>query len=511
MTPEGTQAQTRDYSLTVAEAAALLGSHEKAVERLIFSARVDAIRLKVKKGHEYRLRADEIVERREELRERIGAVDPGALLPIGRDVPAELLEALALGSQVPVDPAASADRSLAVPRPRRRKKDPVAATEEVVAAKTPGARSRKKKSSDAEPTAATAEPAAPLAESAREVSDGTLAEAVEAASRLCESVDLLPARQSLETTEAVEAPVLPELADEATEFVPAAEEDLIAEEPDAPAAQIAEESDAPAAQDAAFAGDLDPAVAEALAAVSGAEAERGEGWRTADADAAPEAAQPDPSADPFFPRWAPVPPVPADPFPAWTPTLRHERAAALASPEESDRHADSREGDLPPRPMGQAIPVLAEAAAPDQPVSVAVSPVPLEKWETGRTDREIPADPAAAPQPCPEEGSEAGVATPAAEPVDINLMPTPERADGTEVEDGGEDPLGILAEGARSGGDDPEEAARSGRLTFIDYSRLSARLAAANEKARQAAKKPARKGKNSLTDALNTLLHRKKK
>jgi hypothetical protein len=87
-------------------------------------------------------------------------------------------------------------------------------------------------------------------------------------------------------------------------------------------------------------------------------------------------------------------------------------------------------------------------------------------------------------------------------------------ADEVAREDGTEEALRILAGGAASElteGEDGED--HGSRPTFIDYSRLSARLAAANEKAREAreaARRPARKAKSSFKGTLSSLLKRKK-
>jgi hypothetical protein len=62
---------TEEYTLTVAEAAAMLGGTEKAIQRLIYTARLDAIRIKGARGHEFRVRATDVTTRKAELQQRI--------------------------------------------------------------------------------------------------------------------------------------------------------------------------------------------------------------------------------------------------------------------------------------------------------------------------------------------------------------------------------------------------------------------------------------------------------
>jgi hypothetical protein len=69
---------TEEYTLTVPEAAAMLGETEKAVQRLIYTAKLDAIRIKGARGHEFRVRPADITTRKAELQQRIAEaqVDP---------------------------------------------------------------------------------------------------------------------------------------------------------------------------------------------------------------------------------------------------------------------------------------------------------------------------------------------------------------------------------------------------------------------------------------------------
>jgi hypothetical protein len=61
-------AMLEEYTLTVPEAAAMLDVSEKSIQRLIYTARLDAVRVKGPRSHEFRLCAAEIRGRQEELR-----------------------------------------------------------------------------------------------------------------------------------------------------------------------------------------------------------------------------------------------------------------------------------------------------------------------------------------------------------------------------------------------------------------------------------------------------------
>lgn len=93
------QSLAEEYSLSLKEAAALLGSNEKAIQRLIYTAKLDAIRLKGESGHEFRLRPHDITTRKEELRQHIWEFDPEALRPVGQEGPARMMESLAGGTR----------------------------------------------------------------------------------------------------------------------------------------------------------------------------------------------------------------------------------------------------------------------------------------------------------------------------------------------------------------------------------------------------------------------------
>jgi hypothetical protein len=69
------QVTQNEYTLTISEAAAMLGGTEKAVERLIFTARLDAVRVKGEHGHEFRIRPDDILAQKSDLAQRVADFD----------------------------------------------------------------------------------------------------------------------------------------------------------------------------------------------------------------------------------------------------------------------------------------------------------------------------------------------------------------------------------------------------------------------------------------------------
>jgi hypothetical protein len=78
-----------EFTLTVAEAAAMLGGSEKAIQRLIYTARLDAIRVKGARGHEFRVRATEVTTRKAELQQRIAEAQSDCVPTATSDAPAE--------------------------------------------------------------------------------------------------------------------------------------------------------------------------------------------------------------------------------------------------------------------------------------------------------------------------------------------------------------------------------------------------------------------------------------
>lgn len=63
-TAQAKQALLEEYTLTVAEAAALLGETEKGIQRLIYTAKLDAIRVKGSRAYEFRLRPSDVLAQR---------------------------------------------------------------------------------------------------------------------------------------------------------------------------------------------------------------------------------------------------------------------------------------------------------------------------------------------------------------------------------------------------------------------------------------------------------------
>jgi len=80
---------TEEFTLTVAEAAAMLGGSEKAIQRLIYTARLDAIRVKGARGHEFRVRATEVSTRKAELQQRIAEAQSDCVPTAASDAPAD--------------------------------------------------------------------------------------------------------------------------------------------------------------------------------------------------------------------------------------------------------------------------------------------------------------------------------------------------------------------------------------------------------------------------------------
>jgi hypothetical protein len=78
-----------EFTLTVAEAAAMLGGSEKAIQRLIYTARLDAIRVKGARGHEFRVRANEVSTRKAELQQRIAEAQSDCVPTATSDAPAD--------------------------------------------------------------------------------------------------------------------------------------------------------------------------------------------------------------------------------------------------------------------------------------------------------------------------------------------------------------------------------------------------------------------------------------
>jgi hypothetical protein len=63
-TDQAMQALLEEYALTIPEAAAVLGETEKAIHRLIYTAKLDAVRVKTRGGHEFRLRRSDVLAHR---------------------------------------------------------------------------------------------------------------------------------------------------------------------------------------------------------------------------------------------------------------------------------------------------------------------------------------------------------------------------------------------------------------------------------------------------------------
>jgi hypothetical protein len=457
MTSQSMQAQTQEFSLTVAEAAALLGSDERAIRRLIFTARVDAIRLKVKKGHEYRLRQDEILSRREELRERIGTFAPEALGPIrqepppvGSKHPSQVLESLARGAEAHH------------PEPEAPPEAPPAAGEPEVTA-----------------AGSEAVPPAPVDPAFAEALDQTLAEVLAALPEedgaWDAAVELIPLEETqTDVADTRDADAIP--VDDFPPFDPAATEDF-----------------------------------EALAGEPATDVLVPEGADTVpDVAVGAEAVSP---GDRYFPCWAPVP-APTGAVPVWTPTLRSGVTAATPWAETAERPDASP--TVPPVPTVPGAPSgLSPVDAPEAMSEHGTMVTDVSGAETGEEHGERIAT------GCLDE-------TRPAYPVVVAEGHAVEPAEGLEPSSHGdatthrddadveatEEALRILADGAPAALPEAAESEeRGGRHTFIDYSRLSARLAAANEKARQAreaVRRPRRDGKSGLTSTLSSLLKRKK-
>jgi hypothetical protein len=71
---EPKQAMLAEYTLTVPEAAVLLGETEKAVHHLIYTARLDAIRVQVGQGHEFRMRPSDVLAQKAQLERGVNPV-----------------------------------------------------------------------------------------------------------------------------------------------------------------------------------------------------------------------------------------------------------------------------------------------------------------------------------------------------------------------------------------------------------------------------------------------------
>jgi hypothetical protein len=110
---------TEEYTLTVPEAAAMLGETEKAVQRLIYTAKLDAIRIKGARGHEFRVRPADITTRKAELQQRIAEAqaDP-ALPPAQSEQPAVRSDSPGEACPAPVrEPAVQPEHAHASPVP----------------------------------------------------------------------------------------------------------------------------------------------------------------------------------------------------------------------------------------------------------------------------------------------------------------------------------------------------------------------------------------------------------
>lgn len=117
---------TEEFTLTVAEAAAMLGGSEKAIQRLIYTARLDAIRVKGARGHEFRVRATEVTTRKAELQQRIAEAQSDGVPTATSDAPADT----ALPAEPAVAPEESGSQDACQPASAGRPV-PVAATEAI--------------------------------------------------------------------------------------------------------------------------------------------------------------------------------------------------------------------------------------------------------------------------------------------------------------------------------------------------------------------------------------------
>jgi hypothetical protein len=70
------QTMLAEYTLTVPEAAAMLGETEKVVHHWIYTARLDALRVRGEQGHEFRVRPSDVLARKAEVRAAAAPAEP---------------------------------------------------------------------------------------------------------------------------------------------------------------------------------------------------------------------------------------------------------------------------------------------------------------------------------------------------------------------------------------------------------------------------------------------------